>query len=194
MLEFGIASRSARLVVTQNPRHLSRGFTLVELLAVVTIVGILALISLASFRKHALGSRSTEALAMIQSIRSAEERYKSENLTYLNVSTGANWFPAVSVGRVKRSFYDSSHADFARWRLLNPAVTGPVEFGYLVNAGAPGVAMTPPQVPVTGFAWPASTEHWYVIQASADGNSDGVRAFFMSSHIKADIFRQDEGE
>ncbi len=133
---------------------------------------------------------------MIQSIRAAEERYKAENLTYLDVSTGSSWFPAAPAGRTKRFFYgNTAHNDFARWRLLNPAVTGQVEFGYLVNAGPPTVAMTPPAVPVPNFAWPANnTEHWYVIQAAADANSDGVFAFFMSSFMKADVYQQNDGE
>jgi len=172
----------------------SRAFTLVELLAVVTIVGILAVIAVASFRKRMLGSRSTEAFAMVQSIRSAEDRYKAENLTYLDVSA-AGWFPAAPAGRVKRAFYDTGHADFANWRLLNPTVIGPVEFGYRVNAGAPGVAMTAPAIAVTGLTWPnPTTEYWYVIQAAADADQDGVFAYFLSSSMKADVYQQNDGE
>jgi len=164
-------------------------------MAVVVIVGILATISLVSFRKYMTGSRSGEAFAMIQSIRAAEERYKSENLVYLDVSQGG-WFPRVPSGRVKQAFYGSGHADFARWRLLNPAITAQVEFGYMVNAGAPGVAMTAPVIPISGppFAWPVPSEYWYVIQAAADADRNGVFAFFLASGIKADVWVQNDGE
>lgn len=178
-------------------RARGRGFTLVELLTVVAIVGILAVIALASFRKQTGGSRSGEAFAMIQSIRAAEERHRAENLTYLDVSRSGQWFPDDPKGRsprTQRSFYSPAHADYGTWMTLNPAVIGPVEFGYLVNAGPPTTPMTPPAVSQTGFAWPAAGDHWFVIQASADADGNGVVAFFMASSIRADVYHQNDGE
>ena len=55
------------------------GFTLAELMAVVIIVGVLSVVGVTYFRRHALASKVTEAQAMVQSIRAAEERYRAEN-------------------------------------------------------------------------------------------------------------------
>lgn len=177
-------------------------------MTVVAIVTVLAVIGLVALRNRVFGSKATEALAMIQSIRVAEERWKAENLRYLDASPNGNWYPADprnDAKPIKRNFYvvTGVHADAPLWAALRPVTNGPVEFGYLANAGPPG---TPMKVPaLTTFAWPqpctATTappacngDHWYVIQAIADLNHDGVPAYFLASHLKGDIFRMNEGE
>jgi prepilin-type N-terminal cleavage/methylation domain-containing protein len=171
-------------------------FTLVELMVVVTIVGILATIGIVALRAHVAGSRTAEALAMIQSIRAAQERWRAENMTYLDVSTAGSFYPANPTGRAKRSFHDDGHSDFPSWSNLNPTVPGPVEFGYLTKAGPPGVAMTglPTGVSMPGFTWPTPTQHWYVVQAICDADGDGTPAFFMASSLNGEVYRQNEGE
>jgi prepilin-type N-terminal cleavage/methylation domain-containing protein len=184
-------------------RTAEHGFTLVELMTVVMIVGVLGTIGLVSFRRQVFGTKTTEAMAMIQSIRAAEERWKAENLRYLNVSKNSNWYPAKPAGRTKRNFYSGGTCAIAadpsedcRWKLLNPTVTGPVEFGYMVNAGAPSETMTVPATDAkpAGFtAWPATGEHWYVIQAIGDADGDGRYSKFLATSIRADVF-QDIGD
>jgi Tfp pilus assembly protein PilE len=180
---------------------------LVELMVVVVIVGILASIGVASFRAQAFGSKSTEAFAMIQSIRAAEERWKAENLRYLNVSkTSGNWYPAKPFDRTKRAFFQTGTcppsgdpSDDCRWKLLNPTVPGPVQFGYRVNAGGPSDAMTTPEAeskPVDWVDWPANPnkDHWYVIQAIADADGDHIYAKFIATSLRADVYHGNDGE
>src|SRR5690349_13572444 len=61
-----------------------RGFTLVELLTVVVITGVLATLAFASLRAHVSAAWGAEALNMMQSIRAAEERWRSEHMMYLD--------------------------------------------------------------------------------------------------------------
>jgi len=73
-----------------------RGFTLVELMAVVMITGILALVGISVFRRYVTSSKSAEATSIMQAIRAGEEAYLAENHVYLNVSTtggGTSWYP-----------------------------------------------------------------------------------------------------
>jgi prepilin-type N-terminal cleavage/methylation domain-containing protein len=184
-------------------RARARGFTLVELMTVVIIVGILATIGIASFRRYVYGSKTTEALAMVQSIRGAEERWRAQNLTYLNVSTGGNWYPSAPVPRTKRSFYNNGTcaptpdpSEDCRWKLLNPTVTGPVEFGYMVNAGGPSDAMTTPHTnarPPNWNGWGTTTgkqEPWFVIQAIGDSDGDGRFSKFVASSLKGEVYQE----
>jgi hypothetical protein len=177
-------------------------------MTVVVIVGVIAAIGMVALRNRVFGSKATEAFAMMQSIRVAQERWKAENLQYLDVSPNGTWFPAdprADVKGIKRSFYvaPGSHPDAARWVALRPVAPGPVEFGYLANAGLPTTAMKIPAI--NSIDWPppcsATTappacngEHWYVIQAIADLDHDGVPAYFLAAHLKGDIFRLNEGE
>jgi prepilin-type N-terminal cleavage/methylation domain-containing protein len=65
-----------------------KGFTLLELLIVVIIVGILAAIAVPQFFRVAERARSTELVNVLGSIRSAQMRYYSEHATFTdNVDT-----------------------------------------------------------------------------------------------------------
>jgi type IV pilus assembly protein PilE len=57
----------------------SRGFTLIELMVVVAVIAILAAIALPSYRAQVRKSRRTDAIATINSIMLAEERFRTNN-------------------------------------------------------------------------------------------------------------------
>lgn len=180
------------------PRTTSRGFTLVELLAVVTITGILAMVGVSVFGRYVTSSKSAEATSVIQAIRAAEEAYIAENHVYMNASAnggGALWFPNTTPNRMR---YDwrvpaANHLDAANWQQLAPAVNRTVQYGYLVNAGVAGVAL--PDLQLTSkpvIAVPV--QDWYVIQAKGDTNGDGVAALYATTSMTGEIYSENEGE
>ncbi len=175
-------------------RRKQAGFTLAELMAVVTIVGLLAVIGVASVRKHIFSSRSVEAAGVIQSIRAAQERWFAETRSYLNVSaTMTSYYPMATPGKQKYAWDRPTGTDYANWQLLNPTVSGPVQFGYTTRAGAPGV--TPPTLNITGApAWTAPVEPWYVIQATGDTNGDSVFSLFAASSFSPELYSEKPGE
>ncbi len=175
-----------------------RGFTLVELMAVVVIVGVLATIGVMLFRKHIYSAKSTEAMSMVQGIRAAEERVRAETGAYLDVSPTldlAGSYPDTTPGTEKRPFDNPSHSDIVRWRLLNPSSPGLVQFSYAVKAGPPG--STPP-APVTDVKpdWTKAPQDrdWYLIQGIGDTDGDGVKAVFLASSFTGEVAWEHEGD
>lgn len=91
----------------------SRGFTLIELMIVVGIIGILAAIAIPNFIKFQAKSKQTEAKSNLKAIFIAKKSYGAENNTFACASlcgwnaesgtiyaynTGAQAYPATKAG------------------------------------------------------------------------------------------------
>ena len=184
------------------PRSWQRGYTLAELMIVVAIIGVMAALAIAGYRKYLNAAQAGEAKSMIQGIRAGEEAYKSELLVYLNVSgTLTNYFPhdpTVSKNDEKWSWTQSGDVRYTNavtgWQLLNVAADGPVRFGYAVVAG---VGPAAPPAPI-GFAtppvWPAINAGipWYVVQAANQRTSAGKVVLFISSSLSGEIYGEND--
>ena len=60
----------------------TKGFTLIELMIVVAIIGILAAIAIPNFLRYQAKSKQTEAKANLGAIFTSEVSYKAEKDTY----------------------------------------------------------------------------------------------------------------
>jgi len=69
-----------------------KGFTLIELMIVVAIIGILAAIAIPNFLKFQAKSKQSEAKTNLKGIFTAETSYFGENNKYETMST-VNWAP-----------------------------------------------------------------------------------------------------
>lgn len=63
-----------------------RGFTLIEVMIVVAIIGILAAIAIPNFVRFQCRSKQSEAKTNLKAIYVAQESYRGENDTYLSVA------------------------------------------------------------------------------------------------------------
>jgi type IV pilus assembly protein PilA len=157
-------------------RHgIQRGFTLLELMIVVVILGVLAAIAVMSFMGQFQQAKTSEVQALLRDVAAKQEAYRAEFGQYLNVS-GAMAFgnkrpsaaPKQDFGYVAWDPGPAGDPIGDGWRRLGFAPQSAVRYGYVVTAGLPG------QDP-TGFGVPAglvasSDDHWWA--AVAYGNLD----------------------
>lgn len=181
---------------SHRARRASRGFTLVELLIVVAMIGILASLAILGYRRYLNAAHSSEAKAVISMIRNGQEGYKAEMLQYLPVSQNAtSWYPNGNLNGKPSAWVNTSHGDYANWRMLNVNPDGPVRFGYVCRAGigttleAPTVFSTAPSAPTL----PSGTT-WYMVQAKTDNDGNGKYAVFASTSLSGEIMSENEQE
>jgi prepilin-type N-terminal cleavage/methylation domain-containing protein len=142
-------------------RRASKGFTLIELMIVVIILGVLAAIAIPSFMKPYHYSKTSEVQALLRDIAAKQEAYKAEFGQYLNVSVTMDFGkrrPATAP-RADFGFVDwdpGADPDGTAWRQLGFAPQSAVRFGYVVVAGLPGVTVS--GVPA-GLA--NTNDHWW---------------------------------
>jgi prepilin-type N-terminal cleavage/methylation domain-containing protein len=165
------------------------GFTLIEAMIVVVIIGITATLAVVAYRKWVQTSHLAEAQDLVSHIRSAEDTFRSENgVTYLPVSgnLGPPYdYPAPTPGAFKTGWGGpcATCVHTNSWQQLAVQPSGPVMFGYSVVTNPvtdpTGANTTPPTtVVVNGVTMNLTSlqgQPWYVIRA--DGDYFGTGSF-----------------
>ncbi|MFK7989338.1 MAG: type IV pilin protein [Sandaracinaceae bacterium] len=167
-------------------RKRASGYTLIELMIVVAIIGVLATVAIPSFQSYLMRARTTEAVTFLGEVRQRQEAYRAEFGSYCAASAtpGAviatgTWNPrALPAGN--RIMFDSSLDD---WDQLGAVPDGPSYFQYRTVAGAPS------QDPgITGYD---GSQFWFVAQAQGDLDSDGDTVIFEAYSAGSHIFVAD---
>ncbi|MFW2388468.1 MAG: type IV pilin protein [Polyangiales bacterium] len=141
----------------------SAGFTIIELMIGVAIVGIMAAVALPSFKFYVYKGRVSEAVTMLNGIKNRQEAYRSRFGQYAAVN-GANWgnfTPAAVPGREPVVWPSSPN-----WEELGVSTPGFVRFRYATIAG-------PPQSGVPPGSNIDDSTFWYAAQAEGDLDGDG---------------------
>jgi len=125
-------------MMIKNFRKSDQGFTLIELMIVVAIIGILAAIAIPNFIRFQLKSKSSEGKVNLAAIRTAEEGYMAEYGTYVS-ATASPAATAAQLGATKMTFanVDGAGAGFDQ---LGWSPEGKVYFQYEVVIDAANAA------------------------------------------------------
>ena len=177
-------------------RRRSTGFTMIELMVTVAIVGILATIGVVAYTRNIRKVRASEVRAVIAEIKVKEEAYQMENGTYLGMCTTAmptagtmdsgcsegDYWPTPLHTRQQM---DITGAKPARWTALRlQPGKGALYCQYEAIAGAAGVNGNMGAIGkslYTEYAGGTPPKNWYYVLAQCDWDSDSsVNALYWS--------------
>ena len=116
-----------------------KGFTLVELVIVIVIVGILSIVAVPIYRGYTRKAMGTEAKSLLGSIQTAQKVYYAEYAEFLNLSGSTTFNEALDVD-ARSNKYFKSFTVTATKDANNPSFTAATSGD--TSSAASGISMT----------------------------------------------------
>lgn len=110
-MQYSVAGLNSQLTggeMSMSLKTNKKGFTLIELLVVVLIIGILASMAIPQYFKVVEKARVAEAMSLISSIKSAQERYLATGGNYTDDYTKLDIsYAGVLAGSIALKFFEA---------------------------------------------------------------------------------------
>ncbi|TVO51210.1 MULTISPECIES: type IV pilin protein [Denitromonas] len=115
------------------PRHEHRGFTLIEVMIVVAIIGILAAIAYPNYTQYVLRSKRNDCAGALVGMAAAMERRFSTNQSYLGLATGGG-----DTGAPAAAFYPAQCPIDGGAATYNLTIAAATQTTFTLNAAPTG--------------------------------------------------------
>ncbi len=170
----------------EKTRSRSAGFTLIELMIVVAILGILAAVALPRYRSYLYRSKTTEAVSFLAEIKSRQESYRADFGQYCAIN-GSNvasttFYPSTRNSNGTYTWAAAPTAapatNFLQLGAYPPSLQ--TFFQYQVTAGIPTDAPA-----ALGFN---GSDFWFVSRAQADLDGDNVSMLMESYSATSNLY------
>jgi type IV pilus assembly protein PilA len=167
------------------------GFTLIELMIVVAILGILAAVAVVAYRAYAIRAHNSEATSVLADVRIKQEAYRATFHRYADIG---EWTPAgVSPGIESHLWPEETGLDTlgGKWRQLGVIPDGAVFFVYWNEAGSPGGTASEKFVNLGSIT---GSDFWFAAQALQNIDGDAQCEGLEVSRGGSRIIPVEEGE
>lgn len=160
------------------------GFTLIELMMVVAILGILAVVAIPRYKSYLYKAKTAEAIGFLSEIKSRQEAYRADFGQYcaINGNNGTDWYPATRTNGMFVWAEAPAAPPGSGFRQLGAyPPSRQTLFQYQVIAGPPGTGF-PAGLGFTG------ADFWFVSRAQGDLDGDGISVLFEGYSAASHIF------
>ena len=156
------------MVIKSIAERRTEGFTLIELMIVVAIIGILASVAIPSFSRYQNRARRSEALANLSSLGRAQKSYFAE----FGLFVGAEMVPSTITSEDPGPNKRESSTIATEFAVVGWHPLGAVYYDYDTNTG--------------GFSSGCSCTTCFTSTAYGDVDGDGSVALIMFTHPNVD--------
>ncbi len=186
-----------------------RGFTLIELMIVVAIIGILSMLSITGYKTVMSKSRMAEGHNVVSGVKIAQDQYFAETGRYANIGWAKICPQDVAANAPKSKPYGwnpGCSGGTSTWASLAYSPDGAIRFGVMTQA-LPAATVTHPVIPnaannntINGalLTDPGTlAKPWYAIAATSDLDGDGDAASYTTIYttsLNTQIWVDKEGE